>query len=432
MRPSLAKPKGMMMRKTWKCKPTLIAAAALSMAGAYGALRSESDGGHSRSSERSVSRPAPITRPAASPHVVRASSLALLSLIVALLSPAAHALHIGHPPKWGGDGAKAWEHGKKEAHRGAVNTVEAVEIAAKTPGRMVKGYWEEAEAAVEQVRDGKLLKAVGTLYAAPVKVPEHVALRAASESSALRMVFQAAAEAAVPGGGGAAFAIWYTYRWTDDLGRADFGKALKAGAITYAAGKASKAVDVKADQVAKGAVGVASKALARGVVSGAAVGAAGGKARDGFLIGASGSLIADGIEAYSGHAPSRYPATKGAVPKGNLKNAADCAKIPECKVIATKEAARNSDVARNNVGTATLRPGKDGWVSFSEGSPFSRFLSKVSGINSMAHFHDTLSTHWNLGPGLLQLTIFPAFVATYAGFGAYSDQGILVAGVERK
>lgn len=225
--------------------------------------------------------------------------------------------------KAGHSAARTVKHAGNEIGNGVENVGEAVTVAGYTVDRQQRAARENLGKAGERLKDGKVLKAFGGFAVDQAKATERNMLRAAQESSALRMGMQVGAGVALGPAGTGAVQTWYVGRTTGSV-----EKGLKVGVISAGSSAASGALSAPA---ATTGGQIAAKAAANATISGTAVAASGGKFEDGAFQGAVTSVAYDSYRNYTGHAPDGRSGDKPSVPKG--ANEAACKGVAGCKVV---------------------------------------------------------------------------------------------------
>lgn len=321
-----------------------------------------------------------------------------------------------------------------EAEVGRVGRdAEALGNAAKHYGEaVVKGTGLSLNKAFTRVREGKVVDALWHMGTDRVVTESDAAAAAAQESSILRTVGQVSAS--VYGGptGCAAYAAWLAYYQSGG----DVNLALRVGIISGATAYAMAGAGDIPTRNATGelvASAVAKRAAVTGAIGGLAIAAAGGDenaVRDGFLRAGAMVLIQEGYREYTKHPlsetdregkPSGLKASRGDA--YCVSTVVNCRTPPPgaAKIVDGEFQGWDQsklDPSAPHVGNSSDLSSTFKWPATGEGAPIMTAISKIPGANAMAVFHDQWALGWNMPPGVLQATIYPAVILTYNGTSA--------------
>ncbi len=337
------------------------------------------------------------------------------------------------------------EKNAKKAVNDTSNEAGRVQRQIADAGEAIKGYVEAQtngtiksyEKALNRIREGKAIDAMWHLGTDPIQTTNEAAAQAAMESDLISTVGQVTASVYGGPGGSAAYAAWLAYHQTGG----DVNLALRVGIITGATAFATQTAGTIPTRDAAGnmiASGVAKRVAVTGAIGGLAIAAAGGDenaVRDGFVRAGSMVLIQEGYRSYTQHELSEADKPgKDSILKGSkgpaycVSSTIECrnppegaAKYKDGKFIGWDQS--KLDPTAPHTGTAfpldpNAAPTRFEWPSLSEGAPLLKGFSKIPGVNAMAVFHDQWAVNWNMPPGVLQATIYPAIVITYNGTSA--------------
>lgn len=288
---------------------------------------------------------------------------------------------------------------------------------------------------LDRVREGKIVDAVWYAATADIQIEDEAASKAALKSDLIRTVGQVAAT--VYGGpqGAAAYSAWLTYHQTGG----DWDLALKVGVITGATAYAMQGVNQMPTTNASGEIvasELAKKAAVTGAIGGLAVAAAGGDesaVKAAFLQAGAMVLIQEGYREYTKASLDEEALKSSSGDPYCISDVVNCQRPPESAAVYDKEGKfigwdkSKLDRTAPHVGTGLPNQNIELAGVASEASPFMKGVSKVPGMNAMAFFHDQWAINWNMPPGVLQATIYPAIVMTYNGTSAPLFEEIRVA-----
>lgn len=293
-----------------------------------------------------------------------------------------------------------------ETERGLENIGEGVEVAAKSTVKLAEADVGSISTGVELLAHGDIEGAVRAVSIDHLQAVEDIAAEATIESSAINLVGQVAATAYGGPFGPAVYSSWQTYHASGGNWQA----AAKGGLVTLA----SSGVTDGAGMI-PGDAGMSTGAVMRVATSGA--GSAGVAAlaggdekaiRDGFLMGAMTTAMAETYRATTGIDMSGKVATEGAV-----------AKDPKVPIT-------NYDPNASHVGleVPVLGLERKGFLSTTvyllaeEQGPLMQGVAKIPGMNRMAYFHDTWMRNTSITtPGWVQVSILPAMAVSYMATG---------------
>lgn len=352
--------------------------------------------------------------------------------------------------------AKGVSHAAGEVGRGVENLGNFVEKAAKDTeaeakraGRnvnklaiasgtflesQVHGLGQSFEDAGKRVREGKLVDAIWHVATDPVRYTEKSAAAAMAESNILRFAASVAANAYGGPGGAAAFAAWFAYRQTGDL-----GLALKVGVIAGATSKGLKLVDGMPGETADE---LTRKVIASGAIGGAAVAASGGdedEALKGFVTGAAAAGLRETYKKVAGeYQDGKLPA------KGGVAKQSDAA-LKEYGIVTDEHGQPVLDangrhqvsirsIGRTSVSHVGLVTGDANapLLSGAETSLPMEAVSKIPYINDLGYFHDQWAELAGMQGIAVQATIVPALAVTVGGAHETSIQRATEEAVEGK
>ena len=328
-----------------------------------------------------------------------------------------------------------------ESERTGKNVEEAGQAIGKFVEHRAQGVGETLSDAERRLREGKVVDALWHLATDSVKHTENAAAQAARESDIVRAVGQIAAGAYGGPGGTAAYAAWLTYKATGD-----FELALKVGAITGATSYANvKIAEIGGVEITD----TVKRAILSGAIGGAAVAASGGDNKavlDGFMLSAGMVIVQDGYKKVTGHKLDK-DALKHSEGEANCLSisAKALAKHPNASCLpsedifvrdennqilyedAEKTVPKFKDKTKIMAELDNRQPRAGKWSSpgdssimneiFGETGRVMTGVSRVSGVNAMAVFHDQWVINWEMDPVSSVATIPPAAVITYMGTG---------------
>jgi hypothetical protein len=305
------------------------------------------------------------------------------------------------------------KHGAKEAGNLVENVGEAATTAVKYVGDRVESTVKVANAFFKRLDDGKPFDAVFNFGTDTLNGDNKDLAKAMQRSSLLRTGAQVAASFYGGPAGGAAFTVWLTYNSTGSL-----DKAIRSGAISYAASYVGGAIKTPSLSFER----IATNTVASGVVSGAATAANGGDFKAGALNGMTAYLANVGYQTYTTAALDMKP---GGEPYCKLGTDPSCA--PPANWSGDM---RKLDPARNHIGRFSETAHPTNWAE--EGSTFMRSVNKAPGTNANAYLHDTASVDLKMPPIVNEVTIVPAIVFTYYANGAGRDRELLDTAMRQK
>jgi hypothetical protein len=303
------------------------------------------------------------------------------------------------------------EHVGSELTNLSSNTLEAIEVSAKTINRNWLTVVDSSKAALDEVAHGDLLQAGYIWQRDLVNGARSNTIDMMQESSGLRFLAQVTVSAYFGPVGTGLFSGAYSYETTGS-----FDDALRVGAVSGIASAASAEIS-KLPVETTGEI--AGRAILAGHVSGTAHAVLGGRYEDGFESGALFSL-----------ANAVYQRETYHTPNGQIGGEAYCktildenCSVPKSAVVGTnkndtpKIDVRLTDSLRDHIGFA--EPGS----IFSEGSTWMKLVNSIPGLNTMAFFHDVWAEDFS--DPLLEISIVPATVLSYYALGAPRDRDLL-------
>jgi hypothetical protein len=283
-----------------------------------------------------------------------------------------------------------------------------------------RGTRDLQEVEIEQARRRKFLDTFYSVGIQQLKNEDEYFSKAIGENAYLNSIATTAASVFGGPGGAAAYAAWYAYKVTGDM-----GLALKTGVITGASsaalGKVKKKPPNKMEQ----------KALLAGAIGGAAIAASGGdsdKVWDSFLNSGGMVLVQDGFKEYVG-AERDVTIPVGAAyclssAIGISQGAEELDCLPPQKSFIYDES--NKVVGVDIQITEHRRPRAGLWSAVSDGGDFFgvpresepvTYGLKVSGVDAMEVARNKLEDSWKFKV-LDVATVPPAIIVTYVGVGA--------------
>lgn len=327
------------------------------------------------------------------------------------------------------------------------NTIEAIDAAGLFVERQILDAGKSISDAEKRIREDRVIDAFWHLGADDFKYSEENAAKATQESSLINTAGQVSASVYGGPAGAAAYAAWYTYRATGD-----FEMALRVGVIVGAERAASTAVKTMPAEK------LTQKALLSGAIGGVAVAASGGDENalvEGFSKSGGMVLVQDGYMEYNPNDPDARQSTGDAYcmmanpelsvdpsqPNSCLPPVDAYARDANGKVLdedgniwSSKSGkspdidVRKTDYRRNHVGNwAAVKD--TNWIH--ERGSFMTTVSRVSGMNAMAGFHDHWAVSWNMSALSNKVPIIPAVVITYMGTTAPLEKLVIDENVKR-
>ena len=328
------------------------------------------------------------------------------------------------------------------------NTVDAFDAAGRFMERQIQDADRSDSIAETQIREGRIIEAFWHLGAEDFKYSDANAAKAARETSLINAAGPEAATVYGGPSGAAAYAAWYTYRTTGD-----FEMALRVGIVTGAKRVANSAVEtLPAEKPAQ-------KSLISGAIGGVAVAAGGGDVNalvEGFLKSGGMVLVQDGYSEYTENDPgTRQSMDEAYCMLANPELSVDPSQPNSClppvdvyardangnvldedgDIWSSKSGkspdidARNTEYLSNNGGDRSNIRNTD-WI-YERGS-FMTTVSRVTGMNAMAGFHDHWAVSWNMSALSNKVPVVPAVVMTYMGTTAPLEKLIIDENVKRQ
>ncbi|HNP84109.1 MAG TPA: hypothetical protein PKN47_21795 [Nitrospira sp.] len=295
--------------------------------------------------------------------------------------------------------------------------------------RQVQGTGETISSADKRIREGKFVDAIWHLGTDPASHTEKNAAKLAQESTLVNALAQVAASAYGGPQGAAAYAAWYTYRATGDVGLA-LRVGLTVGVTAVAMGAVGEMPTATTEQLIK-------KAAVTGAIGGIGVAASGGDEQaiyEGFLRSGGMVLVQDGYKKYTGHTIDARGAEGEAYCIDSLNES--CSPPPEAYIrnkdgsIATnrdgtpKVDMKFLDKRRPHVGITSVKDATGSVHQLMEEGGFAMdFTAKSIPVTQAGSvLHDQWAIQWDMNRAMNLATIAPAMVMTYYGTdGAITD-----------
>lgn len=299
-----------------------------------------------------------------------------------------------------------------ELRRAIENTETLIVAVGGTFESTLKLSFASVEAAGQRLAEGKFVDAIWHLATDPIKNQEKTSFEALQKSDLLRSIATSAATIYGGPSGAAAFAAWYSYRSTGDL-----GLAMKLGAISYFTSWATANVNALPEGPVPDNWSVpidlnetVKRSVLTATIGAAAIAATGGSEEEvlaGFLKGAALTMASTYYHSVTNRNIDGKGATRPKIDKG-------ASKYKHLRFF-NKKGQEVLDIRKLSPEATHVGIAGSANPLVQEGGFLMTRVSEVPYMNAMAYLHDQVCAVEGFDQSMIILTIPPAIVITAAG-----------------